>query len=97
MKSLRFLPFLAACLSFGGGSRVASSGPVPMLEPPEKNEDRRKRRKARGGFKNSFFGHRWSWHTPHIGAKQAAKLARRAELDAKAAANNPAWRGGAEP
>lgn len=82
MKPIRFLPFLAACLSLG----VFDSSSFGKL--PEKPKDRRKFRSTRDRMTKSIFGHRWSWNTPHVGAQQQARLDRRTIMDATAAANN---------
>lgn len=68
MKPIRFLPFLAACL----GLSAYSSAAVYAL--PEAPRERRKFRSKRDRMTKTFFGRRWSWNTPHIGAKQAEKL-----------------------
>jgi len=86
MKPIRFLPFLAACLSLGAHESTA------FASLPEKPKERRKFRRTRDGITKSIFRRRWTWGTPHVGKKQAAKLERRAILDARAAEMNPAWK-----
>lgn len=81
MKTIRFLPFLAACLGLSA-ERFASE--IPKVEAKKQ----RKLRSKRDRITTSVYGRRWSWGFPHLGSQQEARLQRRAILDAKAAASN---------
>lgn len=85
---IQFLPFLAAVLGVSSFNGIADSTPF------EKPRDNRRFRAKRTNITKSIFGRRWTWNTPHLGANQAAKLEKRAAMDAKAAAGNYAgWCG----
>ncbi len=89
MKPIGFLSFLAVSLGMGGAAHHSDFGKLPA-----KPRERRNFRRERDHVTTSIYGRRWTWNTPHLGAKQAAKLERRAVIDAKAAASNyPGWRG----